>query len=109
MKTNHPAIKALYAIIKTEDWSSFCPEKTREEELDKWIKAWIVDVEFSQSVVSTNYLSSEYNDIIKTKLAQSLAEDLSESCTIYKTENKKISAAMCALRRKEKIRGDNNQ
>lgn len=102
----HPAIKELYNIIKVEDWSSFCPEKTRKELLDKWVKAWVVDVEFSQSVVSTDYLTSEYNDIIKVKLAQSLAEDLAEDCTIYTTADKNISAKMCAFRRKEKIRGE---
>lgn len=105
MKSKHPAIKELYDIMKIEDWSSFCPEKTRKELLEKWERAWIVDVEFSQSVVSTNYLTSDYNDLIRMKLAQSLAEDLSETCTTYKTEDKKITAQMCAIRRKEKIRG----
>lgn len=106
MKSKHPAIKELYDIIKVEDWSSFNPEKTRQELLERWERSWIVDVEFSQAVVNTNYLTSEYNDIIKLKLAQSLAEDLSESCTLYKTENKKVTAQMCALRRKEKVRGE---
>lgn len=105
----HPAIKELYSIINEEDWSSFCPEKVRKEKLDKWIKSWIVDVEFSQSVVSTNYLTSEYNDIIKYKLTQSLSEDLAETCTIFKTEDKQITAKISAIRRKEKIRGDNDK
>jgi hypothetical protein len=101
----HPAVKQLYKIIQTEDWSSFCPEKKREEELDRWVREWIVDVEFSQDVVSTNYLSSEYDDIIKYKLAQSMAEDIAEECTTFTTEKKKISASMCAIRRKEKVWG----
>jgi hypothetical protein len=100
MKVGHPAIKELYTIINIEDWSTFNPEKTRKEELDKWVKTWVVDVEFTQAVVNTDYLTSEYNDIIRLKLAQSLAEDLAETCTIYKTEDKKISAKMCAIRRK---------
>lgn len=98
----HPAIKQLVDIIKEEDWSTFCPEKKRQEMLDDWIKQWIVDVEFSQSVVSTQYLTSEYNDIIKYKLAESLAQDLAEDCVSYGTEDKKISAKMCAFRRKPK-------
>lgn len=98
----HPAVKDLYRIMKIEDWNVFCPERIRNEELDKWIKAWVQDVEFTQAVVSTEYLTSEYNDIIKYKLTQSLAEDLAENCTTFKTEDKKISASMCAFRRKEK-------
>lgn len=107
MKPNlHPAIKQLYEIIKMEDWSTFCPERKRQEELDRWTREWIAEVEYSQSVVSTDYLTSEYNDIIKIKLAQSLAEDLAEDCTIYTTNNKNISAKICAFRRKEKVRGE---
>lgn len=98
----HPAIKALYDIIKIEDWSNFCPERTREEALKKWERAWIVDVEFTQSVVSTKYLTAEYNDVIKYKLSQSLGDELAETCTIFNTKDKQISANMCALRRKEK-------
>jgi hypothetical protein len=101
----HPALEQLYDIIKKEDWSTFCPEKTRKEFLDKWCKAWIVDVEFEQMVVDTKYLTSEYNDAIKYKLAQSIAEDLSENCTEYTVEDKKIGAKVCAFRRREKTRG----
>ena len=103
---SHPAIKALYDIIKTEDWTTFQPEKTRKEQLDRWVKNWVVDVEYSQAVVSTGYLTSEYNDIIRYKLTQSMAEELAEECTIFKTEDKNISAKMCAFRRKEKSRGE---
>lgn len=102
----HPALEALYEIAKIEDWTSFAPDKMRTEAINRWIRAWVVDVEFSQAVVSTEYLSSEYNDLIKIKLAQELAEDLSETCTHYKTEDKSISASMCAFRRKEKVRGE---
>jgi len=84
MKTHHPAIEELYNIIKKEDWSSFCPEKERKDLLDKWARSWIIDVEFSQPVINKSYLTSEYNDIIKVKLAQSMAEDLAEDCTIFK-------------------------
>ena len=106
MKSKHPAIKALYDIIKIEDWNVFCPERSRKEALEKWEKAWLIDVEFSQAVVSTKYLTSEYDDLIKIKLAQSLAEDLAENCTSFSTADKKISAQISAFRRKEKTRGE---
>lgn len=102
MSSQHPAIKELYKIIQSKDWSEFYPEKNRQALLDEWVRNWTVDVEFSQAVVSTDYLTSEYNDIIKVKLAQSLAEDLSEDCTIYSTNKKTISAKISAFRRKGK-------
>ncbi len=98
----HDALTELLAIIKLPDWSSFCPEKLREEQLDDWCKRWIVDIEFSQDVVNTKYLTSEYNDLIRTKLAQSLCEDAAEEAVTYKVLDKRITANMCALRRKSK-------
>lgn len=98
----HDALNELRALIKIPDWSEFCPEKLRQELLEDWIGRWIADVEFSQDVVSTNYLTSEYSDLIKIKLAQSLAEDLAEEAVTYKTHDKRITASMCALRRKSK-------
>jgi hypothetical protein len=102
MTKPHPALTELYEIIKAEDWSSFCPEKLRQEKLDKWCRDWVVDVEFTQAVVSTEYLSSEYHDIIKYKLAQSLAEDLAEDCTQFTMADCSINAKMMAFRRKAK-------
>lgn len=99
----HDALTELRNIVKIADWSSFCPEKLRAELLDDWINRWLVSPEFTQAVVNTKYLDSEYSDIIKTKLAQSLAEDLAENCISYKTADKKITASMVALRRKEKM------
>lgn len=100
----HPAIEQLIEIMKTPDWSTFCPERNRMELLNNWEKRWLVDVTYSQSVVSTKYLTSEYDDIIKLQLTQKLAEDLAEDCTIFSKESKNISAKMCAFRRKEKTR-----
>lgn len=99
----HEALTELRNILKLPDWSSFCPEKLREQQLEDWIKRWITNAEFTQAVVNTKYLDSEYSDIIKTKLAQSLAEDLAENCVTYKTADKKITASMIAFRRKEKL------
>lgn len=98
----HEALKELLSILKTPDWTDFCPEKVREEKLHMWIEKWIVEEEFTQDVVNTKYLTSEYNDLIKVKLAQSMAEDLAEDCVTYNTSNKKVTATMCAFRRKAK-------
>jgi hypothetical protein len=98
----HDALKELKAIIKLPDWNEFCREKTREEQLNAWIERWIAPVEFSQDVVDSKYLTSEYNDIIKIKLAQSMAEDIAETCVSYSTQKKKITGTMLAFRRKSK-------
>lgn len=98
----HPALKELYNILKIKDWTDFCPEKDREEKLKAWEEKWIVEVEQSQSVVNPKYLTSEYNDEIKYKMAQTLAEVLAEECTSYVTEKNKITAKMLSIRRKEK-------
>lgn len=98
----HPALKELFDIIKERDWTEFCPEKLRQDKLEQWIDKWTVEVEQSQSVVNPKYLTSEYNDEIKYKMAQNLAEMLAEECTNYTTEKNKITAKMTALRRKGK-------
>lgn len=98
----HPAIKELYNILKEKDWTDFCPEKVRQDKLEQWIDKWLIEVEQSQSVVNPKYLTSEYNDEIKYKMAQTLAESLAEECTTYTTEKTRITAKMVALRRKEK-------
>jgi len=98
----HEALRELRALIKLPDWTEFCPEKLREQLLNEWVERWIEDVEYSQSVVNTKYLTAEYNDIIKIKLAQSLAEEAAETCVSYKTVDKKITASMCAFRKRAK-------
>ena len=98
----HPGLKELYNILKVQDWTSFCPEKDRELLLDKWIAKWIVEVEQSQSVVNQKYLDSEHLDIVKYKLGETLGQSLAEECVAFKTEERKISGNMIALRRKEK-------
>lgn len=95
----HKALKELYDIIKITDWSPFYPEKLRQQKLDAWKQKWLVEVEFSQSVVSKAYLSSEYHDAIKYKLAESLSHDLAETCTTFNTEDQKVSASIVALKR----------
>lgn len=95
-------LKELRNLVKVPDWSTSSPEKLRAELLEEWINRWFVEVEFSQSVIDTKYLDSEYSDIIKLKLAQSLAEDIAETCATYKTQDKRITASMCAIRRKGK-------
>ena len=63
------------------------------------------DVEYTQSVVDEKYLTSEYMDLIKCKLTESLAEELTENCVVYTIKEKSVNAKMIALRRKGKKYG----
>ena len=96
------ALKELYAIIKTPDWTDFCPEKIRAELLDKWRDKWVEQVEQSQLVVDKQYLDSEHLDVVICKLAQDASEVMAENCTEYKIEDRKITAKIVAIRRKSK-------
>lgn len=98
----HPAIKELYKLIQKKDWSEFYPEKTRQQILEMWIEKWIVPVEFSQSVIDTKYLTSEFDDIIKTKLGQGITDELMNDCITYNTKDREITGTCVALRREKK-------
>jgi hypothetical protein len=98
----HPAIRELYEIIKKEDWTSFCPEKDRRELLEKWEARWVSSVEAEQLVMDKKYLTSEFSDMVKERLAQNLAEGLTEECVHFTITDKKVKAQLVGLRRKEK-------
>lgn len=95
----HPAVKELFEIIKQRDWTDFCPEKTRQEQLLLWLDKWLMEVEQSQHVVDSKYLDSESSDFVKYRMGQVLGEALTEECVTYKTEKKKITASLVGLRR----------
>ena len=98
----HPAIKELFEIIKTQDWTSFCPERDRQVLLEKWEQKWVSIVETEQLIMDKKYLTSEFSDIIKERMAQNLAEQLTEESVTYTITDKKIKAQMLGIRRKEK-------
>jgi hypothetical protein len=102
MGTKHPAIKELYEIIKKEDWTSFCPEKNRAELLEKWEQKWLANVDSTQLIMDKKYLTSDYSDMIKEKMAQNLAEQLTEECVQFNITDRSIKAQMLGIRRKER-------
>lgn len=95
----HPALDELRKIMQLEDWTSFCPEKNREEALAKWIEKWVVEVERSQLVVDPKYLDSESMDFVKYRMGQVLGEALTEDCVTFKTEARKVSGHLLGIRR----------
>lgn len=92
----HVCVRELKDLVKVPD------DKLRTELLEEWMRRWLMEVEFFQDVVDSKYLTSEYSDLIKTKLAQNIAEDLVESCVEYKTQKRRVSGYMLACRRKAK-------
>jgi hypothetical protein len=97
----HPAIAELYDIIKKEDWTSFCPEKTRATLLEKWEQKWIASVEADQLVMDKKYLTSEFSDMVKERLSQNLAELLAEECVTFTITDRKVKAQLFGIRRKK--------
>lgn len=95
----HPAIKELYNILKTPDWTNFCPEKDREILLNEWVDKWLIEVEQSQLVVDSKYLDSEHLDFVKYRMGQVLGEALTDECVSFSTKSRKVSATMVGLRR----------
>lgn len=97
---NHEALRELRDLVKLPDSDEFHRYKLRSQQLEDWIDRWLVEVEFNQAVVDVRYLTSEFNDSIKLKLAQSIAEDIAENCATYVTSDRNISSTMLAFRRK---------
>lgn len=95
----HPALEELKALLKERDWTEFCPEKTRQDLLDKWVEKWIIEVEQSQLVVDSKYLNSEASDFVRYRMGQILGEALTEECVTFKTTARKISGHLIGLRR----------
>lgn len=88
------SIKELFAIIELDR------EIDRYHALQDWVDSWIEDVEAVQHVTARKYLTSEYEDILKAKLAETLALDLCESGINFDLNSKKIKANLSILRRK---------
>lgn len=95
----HPALEELFEIIKEPDWTSFCPEKIRQEKLEQWVAKWVIEVEQSQFVVDAKYLDSESFDFVKYRMGQVLGEALTEECVNFTTSARKISGHLIGLRR----------
>lgn len=98
---DHPAVRELLQIIRERDWTEFCPEKNREILILEWIEKWFVNIDVSQNVVNTGNLTSEASDLLKVYLAQKMAEELAEECSLYSTKKHSIGVSMMALRRKK--------
>ena len=83
---NHAmAIQELYELLRLKDWSDYYPEKNRVQALDMWIEKWVVPVSYTQPVVDTKYLTSEFSDVIKTRITQNIVEDVVEDCVTFET------------------------
>lgn len=86
----HPAVEDLL--------NSTAPDQ--HEVILAWATKWIHFVESEQSVVSRKYMSAEYEDEIKLRLAQNIAEEVAETSTMYKVTDKNVKAIFATLKRK---------
>ena len=92
--TNKTALKELYSVIELER------EIDRYHALSEWIDSWVETVSSTQSVVSKKYLTTEFADLIKLKMAESMALDLCEIAMCIKSSEREIKSEMTVLRKK---------
>ena len=89
-------IKELFRIIEIKS------ELERYNALKDWIDSWIEEVEAEQAVTSRKYLTSEFEDVLKLKLVENIALDLSEAAVKYKLDDNNIHAKIMVLRRMQR-------
>lgn len=99
-KEQMKALDELKEIMRIRDDKAFHSSKTREAELKEWIYRWIVEVDSSQLVMDSKYLTSEYEDTLKERLALNMLEKVTEECVAYSEAKNKISSEMLVFRRK---------
>ena len=73
-----------------------------KEYLEDWWDRWIVEVETSQIVINTKFLTSEYSDAIKFNLTKNVLDQAAEECIDFDLKEKRVTANFIALRRKSK-------
>lgn len=98
-------IKELKAIIEIKDDPQWQYSKSRNKALNQWLDKWLAEIEVSQLVMNTKYMTSEFQDVIKEQLARNCQEQLAEEVIEYTTTNNKVQSKMLALRKKP--RSDN--
>ena len=92
--TNNKALKELYKVIELDR------EIDRYHALSEWIESWIETVSSTQSVISKKYLSTEFADMIKIRMAESMALDLCEVAMFINSTDREINSEMTVIRKK---------
>jgi hypothetical protein len=98
----HKAIKELFDLIKIEDWTSFAPEAKRKTALEAWLDKWVLEASDRQLVINYKRLPLEHQELVKSKLAQNLAEQAMEQSVAFKAEDHAINGSMLVIKREIK-------
>lgn len=96
------ALKELRKIIEIPDQKHWNYVEIRQNALEEWIKTWIVELDYEQSVLNQKYLSSDFEDFLKEHVAKKLIDKAMEDAVSIKKEKTKLKGSMVCLRRKAK-------
>ena len=95
-------IKELVEIVSQKDEKVFKYADHRIKQIHQWIDRWIAEVESSQLIMNSKYMTSEFEDTIKEQLARNCQERLAEEVVEYTKSANKMQSKMLALRKKPK-------
>lgn len=87
-------------IIEMRDDKQWKYSESRKRAINKWLDTWLAEIEVSQLVMNTKYMTSEFQDVIKEQLARNCQEQLAEEVIEYTTTSNKVQSKMLALRKK---------
>lgn len=70
--------------------------------MNDWWNSWILEIEQNQLVLDSRYLSSEFHDMLKTRLSEKMLEIITEDCVNYDVSTTNITSTLIAIRRRKK-------
>lgn len=96
------ALEDLRKIIEIPDQKHWNYVEMRQSALEDWIKTWIIEIEYEQSVLNQRYLSSDFEDFLKEHIGKSLVEQVLEDAVEITKKNTMLKGNLVCLRRKAK-------
>jgi hypothetical protein len=97
------ALKELRKIIQMPDQKHWNYVEMRERALEEWINAWIIQLDYEQSVLDQRYLNSEFEDFLKEHIGNKLTDQAMESAVDITTEKTRIKGSLTCVRRKPRV------
>lgn len=92
----------LYKLIELESDGQQNGRMIRKEALNRWIDRWVLELEGEQSVISREFLTSEYEDFIKESVVKDMSEVLTEEACTFNIKDTKFKAKLTVLRKRIK-------
>lgn len=91
-------IKELYKVVNIEGLDRKFGTEARVKALEEWIRDWIVDMEYSQSILKKN-LTMDDMDFIKYHCAKEIGERIMDDCVKLDIDKNEVKLRLLALKR----------